>query len=113
MPDRFVPLGQMPQGGGSLPSTGGAASRFVPISGVGATGGGASGLNIPGLFTQFQNLGQGGGVGSGIAKGAGMLGSALGGINTAGKAWAGLTGGRQPPPPGVGARLGGAEGLPG
>src|SRR3990167_145949 len=111
MPDRFVPLGQIPQGGGSLPSTGGTASRFVPISRIGASGGGGSGLNLPGLFTQFQNLGQGGGVGSGIAKGAGMLGSALGGINTAGKAWAGLTGGANPIPAGLGTGLGGVPGL--
>src|SRR3990167_564196 len=111
MPDRFVPLGQMPQGGGSLPSTGNSASRFVPISRVGASGGGGSGLNIPGLFNQFQNLGQGSGVGSGIAKGAGMLGSALGGINTAGRAWAGLSGGANPIPSGVGTGLGVASGL--
>jgi len=111
MPDRFIPLGQMAQGGGGLPATGNAASRFVPISGVGTSGGGGSGLNIPGLFSQFQNLGQGGGVGSGIAKGAGMLGSALGGINTAGKAWAGLTGGANPIPAGLGTGLGVASGL--
>ncbi len=107
MPDRFVSLGQMPQGGGSLPSTWGEASRFVPISGGGASGGGGSGLNLPGLFSQFQGLNQqGGGTGGAIAKGAGMLGSGMGAINTAGEAWSGLTGGSNPIPPGLGSALG-------
>jgi len=110
MPDRFVPLGQMPQGGGSLPSTGGSTPRFVPISSVGASGSGGSGLNIPGLFNQFQNLGQGGGVGAGIAKGAGMLGSALGKVDTAGGVLGHLTGGGNPIPSGLGQGLGVAGG---
>lgn len=106
---RFVPLGQMPEGGGSPPSTGGAAARFVPISGAGASGGGGT-LNLPGLFQQFQTLGQGGGMGSGIAKGAGMLGSALGKVDTAGGLLGGLTGGGNPIPAGLGQGLGIAGG---
>lgn len=97
---RFIPIGSLPQTAGGAGPSGTGASRFVPV------GGGASGLNIPGLFSQFQGLSQGGGTGSQIARGAGMLGSGLGAINRAGQAWSGLTGGANPISPGISSALG-------
>src|SRR3990167_1410902 len=101
MPERFIPLGQMPQTSGAMPSSAGGGARFVPLGGSGS-----GGFNLPGLFNQFQGFNQGPSTGAMLARGAGLLGSGLGGINQAGSAYAGLTGGANPIPSGLGAALG-------